>query len=80
MLNTFSNPHPSATLACFLTPAFQFGNRAKSIQNKARVNETRSVEQLTKLLEAALAQNELYKKQIASLKAKVSKYRQAVRD
>lgn len=43
------------------------------------MNETRSVEQLTKLLEAALAQNELYKKQIASLKAKVSKYRQAVR-
>jgi hypothetical protein len=43
------------------------------------VNETRSVEQLTKLLEAAEEQNQLLLKQVQQLKAKVAKYRQAVR-
>lgn len=49
----------SSSFAPFLPYFFQFGNRAKSIQNKARVNETRSVEQLTKLLTAAEEQNKL---------------------
>lgn len=68
---------PSSYNAPEILSTLRFGNRAKAIQNKARVNETRSVEQLTKLLEKSEQQNRLYKKQIASLKAKVKKYRQA---
>lgn len=59
--NSFNAPETLSTL--------RFGNRAKAIQNKAVVNETRSVAELGKLLAKAEAQLELQKAQIRSLRS-----------
>ena len=49
----------------------RFGNRAKSIKNVARVNQQRSVEELTKLLMRAEKAIDVQGKYIAQLEAKM---------
>ena len=62
---------PSSYNAPETVSTLRFGNRAKSIKNIARVNQQRSVEELTKLLMRAEKAIDVQGKYIAQLEAKV---------
>ena len=62
---------PSSYNAPETVSTLRFGNRAKSIKNVARVNQQRSVEELTKLLMRAEKAIDVQGKYIAQLEAKM---------
>jgi kinesin family member 5 len=67
---------PSTYNAAETVSTLRFGNRAKSIKNVAKMNQTRSVEELTKLLMRAEKAIDVQGKYIAQLEKKMSKVEQ----